>query len=177
MTPKERKDLIFRKSRPLARRFEVMDGGNYSKDTGILWAAYQAGSFEMPTDLTQEEFMGEIEATMQKFQDLWIIDDDTKKYSTGRGPVGLVGSNSIGLIVEPKFMFFKWASCRNVLKSTVAFLNMIKGSLRTGIILIRVNNKRSVAEHLKKYDLLFFLGKSNDNEYLYSVRGRGSVNA
>lgn len=176
MTPKERKDLIFRKSRPLARRLEIMEGEHYSKDVGILWAAYQAGSFSLPEGLTQDQFMGEIDKTMNGFHSLWVIDDDSKAYSSGRGPVAIVGANSSGLIVEPKFMFFKWANCRNVIKSIVAFINMIKSSLRTGIVLVRTDRKnKSIADHMKKYDLLFFIGKSSENEYLYTIRGRGSA--
>lgn len=175
MTPKERKDLLFKKSRPDIRRFEVMDGEKYSKDVGILWAAYKAGSFSIREGMTQEEFMAEIDTTMSGFQSVWVIDDDTKIYSSGRGPIGLVGANSSGLIVEPRFMFFKWANCRNILKATVAVLNKMRGSLRTGIILIRADKaKRIIADHMKKYELLFFIGKSGENEYLYSGRGRGS---
>jgi hypothetical protein len=29
-------------------------------------------------------------------------------------------------------------------------------------------------DHLKRYDILYFVGKAADNEYLYSIRGRGS---
>ena len=176
MTPKERKDLIFRKSRPEIRKFALMDGEHYSKDVGILWAAYQAKSFALREGMTQEEFMVEIDATMHGFQNIWIIDDDTKTYTSGRGPIGLVGANASGLIVEPRFMFFKWATCKNVLKAMVAFLSKVKGSLKTGIILIRTDKERQViADHMKKYDLMFFVGKSAENEYLYSGRGRGSA--
>ena len=142
MTPKERRDLIFKKSRPDIRKFEVMDGEKYSKDVGILWAAYQAKSFPLPEDMTQEEFMVEIDKTMNGFQRVWVIDDDTKTYASGRGPIGLVGANSAGLIVEPRFMFFKWATCRNILKSVVAFLSMIKGSVKTGIVLVRAGKDK-----------------------------------
>ena len=176
MTPKERRELIFKKSRPEIRKFEVMDGEKYSKDVGILWAAYQAKSFQLPEGMTQEEFVVEIGKTVSGFQNLWVIDDDTKTYPSGRGAIGLVGANASGLIVEPRFMFFKWATCKNVLRAMVAFLSKVKGSLKTGIILIRTDKeKQSIADHMKKYDLMFFVGKSAENEYLYSGRGRGSA--
>lgn len=176
MTPKERKDLIFKKSRPLARKLAIMEGDNFSKDAGILWAAYKAGSFTIEPGLTQEQFMEIIDTTFKTFQNVWIIDDDTSAYSSGRGPIGIVAANAIGLIVEPKFTFFKWATCRNILKATVAFLTMLKGSLETGIILIRSDDTtRGVTDHMKKYNLLYFIGKSGEREYLYSGRGRGST--
>lgn len=173
MTPKEKLRKLFLKSRPDVRPLKIMDGEKYSKDAGILWAAYKAGSFTIEPNMTQEQFMMAIDATIKGFATVWIIDDDTKAYSSGRGPVGLVGSNSAGLIVEPRFTFFKWATCRNVLKATVAFLHKTRRAVNTGIVLIRIDGeKRGIAEHMKKYGLLFFVGKSDQNEYLYSGRGR-----
>jgi hypothetical protein len=175
MTPKERRDRLFRKSRPRARKLVIMDGDKYSRDIGILWSAYKAGSFTIEAGLSQEDFMVEIEKTLGGFKEVWVIDDDTKVFSSGRGPVGMIGANASGLIIEPRFVFFKWATCRNVLKATVAFLQMIKRSVDTGIVLVRTpKERRVIAEHMKEYDLLFFLGKSAENEYLYSGRGRGS---
>jgi hypothetical protein len=29
-------------------------------------------------------------------------------------------------------------------------------------------------DHMKEYGLLYYIGKTNPGEYLYSVRGRGS---
>lgn len=177
MNAKQLKDLIFRKSRPVARRLTIVAEDKFTKDAGILWAAYQAGSFTtLEAGLTQEQFMQKIEVTMNSFNSIWILDDDCKQYSTGRGPIGIVGTTNIGLIVEPIFTFFKWASCRNILKSIVAFLNMIRRSEKTGIVLMRTDDKkRRIIEHMKKYYSVLFIGKSADNEYLYSIRGRGGV--
>ena len=176
MNAKERKALLFRKTRPHAREFVLMDGDKYSKDTGILWAAYQSGSFKIAPDMSQEDFVQELQATVDQYQSMWLIDDDNASFSKGRGAVALVGSKVVDLIVEPEFMFFKWATCRNVLKCTVAFLNMVKSSSKTGILIVRTSNeKRQVADHMRKYDLLYFIGKSRENEYLYSIRGFGSA--
>lgn len=177
MTPKERKSWLFKKSRPNVRPFVLMDGEKYSKDTGILWAAYQAGSFKISAGMTQEQFAEELKTTVENYSAIWIIDDDNALYSSGRGPVALVVSKVVDLIVEPEFMFFKWATCRNVLRATVAFLNMAKSSTKTGILLVRADaKKRKMADHMKKYELLFFMGKSKESEYLYSIRGFGSAN-
>ena len=175
LTAKELRERLFRKSRPQARKLEILDGDQYSNDMGVLWAAYKAGSFSMPTMLSQEDFVKLIEESFKEFQHLWVIDDDNNAFSSKRGPVSLVGANSVNLIVEPKFLFFKWASKRNALRSVVAFLNMIRNSKKTGIALIRTTrDKMTLPDHLKRYDMLYFVGKSADNEYLYTVRGRGT---
>jgi hypothetical protein len=175
LTAKELRERLFKKSRPQARRLEILDGDQYSKDMGVLWAAYKAGSFSMPTLLSQEDFVKLIEESFKEFQHMWVIDDDNNAFSSKRGPVALVGANSVNLIVEPKFLFFKWASKRNALRSVVAFLNMIRNSKKTGIALVRTTkDKMTLPDHLKKYDMLYFIGKSAENEYLYTVRGRGT---
>lgn len=176
MNPGDKKSMLFKKSRPNVRKFILMDGEAFSRDTALLWAAYQAGSFKMEPGLSQEDFVKQVMVTAEQFETLYVVDDANKNFKGGLGPVVLVGAKQAGLIVEPQFMFFKWATCRNVLRCTVAFLNMVKSSTKTGILLVRATDeKRSVAEHMKKYGLLFFMGKSGDDEYLYSVRGLGSA--
>ena len=175
MTPKEKRDRLFKPDKPLVRRLEIMDGEGYSQDMAILWAAYKAGSFRIPEDLTQEAFVTEIERFFSQFGQVWIVDDRNRRFQKGAGQVGLVMTNNVDLIVEAKFGFFKWASPRNVLRATAAFLNMVKHSTKTGICMVRATkDKRTLPEHLKDYDLLYYVGKVSVNEYLYSIRGRGS---
>ena len=175
LTPKALRERLFRKSRPEARRLEILDGETYSRDLSVLWAAYKAGSFKLKAALTQEEFVIQIEQIMTSYQHSWVIDDDNKSFSSGRGPVALIGANIIGLIIEPRALFFKWASRRNILRASIAYLNMIRHSKKTGIVLVRTErNHMTLPDHLKRYDMLYFIGKSAENEYLFSVRGRGS---
>lgn len=175
VTPKELRERLFKRSRPEARRLEILDGEAYSKDLGILWAAYKAGSFKYPDELTQEEFVLQIEESMKRYQHSWLLYDDSKAFSSGRGPVALIGANTLGLIVEPVCVFFKWATPRNKLRVSVAFLNMIRHSKKTGIVLVRTEkSKMTLPDHLKRYDMLYYVGKTGENDYLYSVRGRGS---
>lgn len=174
MTPKERKERIFKKSRPNVRRMEILDGEQYSTDFRILWAAYKAGSFRMP-ELSQAEFIKLMESELGKFEKVWVVDDGNKAFRDGKGPVALVGTNSMGLVIEPSITFFKWATKRNILRCSVAFINMLKYSTKTGICMVRCPRElRKLPDHLKGYDMLHYIGKAADNEYLYSVRGRAS---
>jgi len=173
--PKAKRDRLFKKSKPFIRRLEIMDGEQYSKDIAILWAAYKAGSFALPPELTQGEFIEQVEKNIEQYVNTWIVDDDSNVFAAKRGPVAMVSTVSADLIVEPRFLFFKWAKPKNILRAMVSFLNMIRHSKKTGIILLRVGKENMLLpNHMKSYDLLHYIGRSSDNEYLYSVRGRGS---
>ena len=175
MTPKERRDRLFKSSRPLVRRLEVMDGEQYSSDMALLWAAYKAGSFHLPEGLSQEDFVKAIEEYFANFKQVWIVDDRNESFSKKNGQVGIVLTNSVDLLVEARFGYFKWATKRNILRMTAAFLNMVKHSTKTGVCLVRTTkDKMKLPDHMKKYDLLYFVGRVAPNEYLYSIRGRGS---
>lgn len=174
MTPKEKRDRLF-KDRPMVRRLEILDGEAYSADMGVLWAAYKAQSFSLPKDLDQESFVKAIEAFFANFAQVWIVDDRNHSFSKQRGAVGLVMTNTNDLLIEAKFGFFKWATKRNILRASAAFLNMVKHSTKTGVCLVRTSkDKRTLPDHLNKYELLFYVGKISADEFLYCLRGRGS---
>ena len=175
MKAKELRDRLFRKNRPVIRRLEILDGETYSDDMRVLWAAYRAGSFVLPEGLTQEQFVSAIEDGLNAYSQAWIIDDANGSFSAGHGQIALVGTNAIGMMVEVKPLFFKWATKRNILRASVAFINMLRHSKKTGIVLVRTQKeKMTLPDHLKQYELLYFLGQAAENEYLYSVRGRGN---
>lgn len=173
--PQKLLDRLFKPEKPLVRRLEILDGDQYSSDMGVLWAAYKAGSFNLPPELTQEDFVKAIEAYFSQFAQVWIVDDKNKNFSKEKGQVGLVLTNSVEMLIEARFGFFKWASSRNILRATAAFLYMIKRSTKTGVCMVRTSkDKRTLPEHLKDYGVLYYMGRVSENEYLYSVRGRGS---
>lgn len=147
----------------------------YGRDMGVLWAAYKAGSFEAPEGMTQELFAEWILGQSKVFNDLLIGEDHSQAYKGGMGPVGIVGVNQQNLLVEAVGQSFKWATKRNVLRLSVAFLHMITLSKKTGVCMVKTNGKTQlVADHMKKYRLLFYVGKTAKDEHLYAVRGRGS---
>lgn len=176
MNAKERRDALFRKSRPHFRKADLLNlDGSYGEDMKILWAAYKAGSFAAPEGMTDSEFAGWLLNQAQSFQTLWIGEDQSKAFKSGKGPVCIVATNSQGMLVTVEGQPFKWATKRNILKVCVGFLHMITKSNRTGAVMVKGDEKsRKLLDHLNKYKLLFYVGKSNPNEYLYSVRGRGS---
>lgn len=171
---KQKRNRLFRAGRPKVRRLEILDGEQYSKDMGRLWVAYREGSFNLPVDLTQEQFLLAVEGMQKEYNQLWVIDDRSDAYPEGVGPVAMVGTKINNLLITADGMPFKWASTRNALKCAVSFLHMITHSTATGVVFVRCNKKNvPFWEHLKAYRLLFPLGRIDKDEYLFYVRGRG----
>ena len=141
----------------------------------MLWAAYKAGSFPVQPDLSPEQFAEWVVNEARGFNTLWIGEDVNDAYKSGKGPVCLVATNTQGMVISAEGKPFKWATRRNVLRASVGFLHMVTKSNKTGLVMVKCDDtNRPLADHLKKYGLLFYVGKSGMNEYLYSVRGRGS---
>lgn len=176
MNFKERRDRLFKRGRPHFRKADLMNlDGSYGPDMGILWAAYKHGSFQAPEGMTQEQFADWIIAQAKNFTSVWIGEDDNKHLKGGRGPVGVVSITQNDLLVLASGQPFKWALKRNVLKLAVGFLHMITLSAKTGVCMVKVDKKsQGIADHMKKYGLLHFVGKTGQDEFLYSIRGRGS---
>jgi hypothetical protein len=176
VSPKERKSRIFKKSRPHFRKADLMNlDGSYGDDMKILWAAYKAGSFQAPEGMTDAQFAEWILANARLFQNVWLAEDESKAFKSGKGAIAVVCTNNQGLMVTVEGQPFKWATRKNILRTAVGFLHMVTMSHKTGIVMVKGNEKtRSFLDHLGKYKLLFYVGKTNTNEFLYSVRGRGS---
>ena len=176
MTPRERRERLFKKSRPHFRKADLLNlDGSYGEDMKILWAAYKAGSFQAPEGLTDSQFAEWIVNQAKGFQTLWIGEDESKAYRSKRGPVGVAAMNAQGLLVTVEGQAFKWATKKNVLRLCVGFLHMITKSNKTGVCMVKGDDRsQPLLDHLKHYGLLYYIGKTNPGEYLYSVRGRGS---
>jgi hypothetical protein len=176
VSPRERRERLFKKSKPHFRKADLVNlDGSYGADMGILWAAYRAGSFEAPEGMTQAQFAEWIVSQARRFSTLWIGEDETRAFKNGRGAVGIVGTTADGLLVMAEGQSLKWATKKNVLRLAVGFLHMVTKSNKTGVCMVK-GSERSVPllDHLKDYGLLFYIGKTSPQDYLYSVRGRGS---
>ena len=173
---KLRRERLFRKTRPMVRRLEIMDGEAYTRDIGVLWAAYKAGSFAtLKPEMDENEFIAEIEALQKVHDQVWIIDDFNAAYKDQRGPVALACTKSFDLVVNAEGVMFKWASKRNALRCAASFLNMLKHSKKTGICMVKGSRAQvPFLKHLAGYDLLYYVGKPSEAEWLFSIRGRGS---
>ena len=175
MTPKTRRDRLWKDSRPNVRRLEVMDGEQYGKDLGILWAAYQGGGFvSLPREMDQNAFLQAMSPVVDS-GNVWLIEDRNKAFSSGAGPVVITTSIQDGLSVVVSGESFPWATARNRLRCAVAFLWMLIHSKKVGVVFTKAPRKMKKAySHMKEYGVLNYVGKVGDDVYLYAVRGRGS---
>ena len=172
MKQSEVRDMIFKKGRPFVRPLK-----DDNSDIGILWVSYKAGSFKMlPNDLTQEAFLEFIDSLRAKYTDVWLVEDVNAAFPTaGKGPVMVVGTMRQAMVLKAEWNPLAWASNRNLLRCVVSFLNMIKHSKKNGVCM--VTSKKSDRKfwfHFRKYDLLHYIGRVAQDEYLFSLRAIGS---
>ena len=174
---KEKRDRLFRKSRPLLRPLQIYDGEKYHTDIGLLWAAYEDGCFyELPRGLEQEQFANEVEWLSQS-RELLLSEDFNSAYKSERGPVALISVSGDGWKIEPHVEFFPWSTKRNVLRTAVAFFQMVRYQ-KIGVCIVKALNGSTILfDKCKEYGVLFYVGKivngdPRGDEYIYSIRGR-----
>lgn len=170
---KKRKE-IFKDSRPFVRKYE-------ESDLGFLWAAYKNGSFPIRPDLTQDQFLVEMVNRFGSFDVLWIIEDDSPGFKSGRGQVGLVGIKTDGWIYEPLIYFFKWATQINRTRSLVSLCHLMRFQKDIGVFLIKaVESEKPIFDAMKDYGVLYFRGRipygsPSGDLFMYSINGRKGV--
>lgn len=177
MKPKERRDRLFKTSRPNIRELTLVDQHGYTKDMAILWGAYKQGAFNLP-DVSQEEFATIMADSIAEFQKKWMIEDNTSKFESGYGPVGMVYAVYNGWELIPSIELFSWASTRNKLRAAVSFLQMMRYDKTIGIVSVNsLKDSKNFFNHVSKYGVLKYVGKIPDGDergdkYLYYIRGR-----
>lgn len=173
MNPKEWRDKLFKDSRPLVRK-------HAETDNGFLWAAYQRGSFNLPEGLGQPEFLIAMSEAFGSYDDRWMIEDDSKGFRSGRGPVAIVGIQTDGWAVVPQAFFFQWATKENVLRAMVGFFQMIRYQKDIGVCRVEVLADRAKQlNRMKKYGVLYFRGRIpngsvNGDVCTFSIAGKRS---
>lgn len=177
MTSKEKRDQLFRKSRPLIRQVQIYEDDKYHKDIGILWAAYSERPFyDFPKELTQKEFVSRIEEITQQI-DWMFAEDKTVAFESLFGPVALIAVSTDGWRIEPHTIFFPWATARNKLRVSISFFQMARYK-KIGVCIVRcLENSVTLFNHCRDYGVLHYVGKivngdPRGDEYVYSVRGK-----
>ena len=150
---------LFKKSRPHIRPLEA-------KDMGWLWAAYKAGSFKFPENLTQPEFDQHMREALRNARH-YLVEDGNKKFQSAYGPIGLIGVVSDGSKIEPAVAVFKWATPRNVLRGFVAFFQWVK-SQDISECVVRASAKEKIMKLCVDYGVLY----PRTMETVYGVRGK-----
>ena len=180
MKPKEKRDRLFKSSRPHVRPLQLFEDGK-GKDIGILWAAYKAGSFDipqMPQDLDRDQFIDFMLDVISRYSKGWIVEDKNREFKEGYGAVGFILAADNGWELEPHFEKFSWASARNVLRTFVSFLQMMRYSKEIGIVnLYTLETHKNLFDHVSEYGVLRYVGKMphgdiRGDRYIYYTRGK-----
>jgi hypothetical protein len=180
MSPKEKRDRLLKKDRPLIRPLQVYDGENYHKDIGILWVAYKGKPFEwLKEGLSQEQFASAIE-TLSENEPLSVAEDRNRHFKN-KGVVALITSPSDGWKVEPHMQFMPWATKRNILRVVVSYLQYVRHSKNFGVCVVHsMENSKRLFDKVCEYGVLHWVGKvvngdHRGDDHLYSVRGKRNV--
>lgn len=174
MRPIERRERLFRHSRPNLRAFEFFDGDEYHKDIKILWVAHENKPLPGMGKVTQEEFVAEIGNTGAE---ILMIDDENRQYKD-TGPIGVILVYGDDWKIEPHATFFPWATKKNILRSAVAFFQWARNSRKIGCVLTSVlPDGKNLYDRVCKYGVLHYVGKvingdPRGDEYLYTVKGK-----
>ena len=175
---KIKRDRLFKKDRPFIRPLNIYDGDKYHKDMGILWAAYLRDEYyDFPKDMSQEEFANYVEE-ISKTTELLMIEDFNSGYKN-RGPVAFVMVYYPDYWrMQPHAVFFSWATPKNILRASVAFLQKVRYSRTVGVCIIHALQKsKNLFDRCIQYGVLSFVGKMRrgdprGDDFIYSVRGR-----
>ena len=167
-----KKKKFFKKSeKPFIRPFT-------KDDMWILWAAYKEGSFPHMEEMSKEDFYAEISVKSSKYQFLFLVEDNNKKFKAGRGPVCIIGANTDGWKFEPHVDYFKWATKYNMIRTTLCFLNWISFNKDVGVCVIRsLDNTVNLFKYMREYIGLNYVGMMpqgdiRGNEHIFCLLGK-----
>ena len=105
--PKEKRSLLFKHGKPFIRPIQIYQDDEYSRDVGILWAAYKRHPFEIfGPDLDQEQFVESLEILSSE-ADLLFIEDKNRGYDD-KGPIMFLALYSDGWKAQPHAEFFPY---------------------------------------------------------------------
>ena len=178
MKPKERRDRLFKTSRPNIRKIELFGEDGFGRDMGVLWGAYKMGSFRDMPEMTQEQFAEYWVNVAAEYQKRWMIEDVNTKFSEGRGPIGVMMAVYNGWELEPHFEPFAWATPKNILKGVVGFLQMMRYDKDVGIVNVySLKDTKRFFKHVTNYGVLRYAteipnGDIRGDRYIFYVRGR-----
>lgn len=172
MTPKEKRERLFRKTRPNLRAFEIYQGNEYHRDLKLLWVAHQQKSIELIGDVSQEQFAHYVEEMSSQY-DLVMVDDPKE--------IGIIRLGDDGWLYEPHVIFFPWATKRQILRVCVGFFQWARCSRKIGCIEVRCGyESKNLFDHVCTYGVLHYVGKiingsPKGDTFIYSVKGKKNV--
>src|SRR5690606_21429257 len=134
MTPKQRREKLFKGTKPRVRKIQ-------EDDWKWLYGAYRYP--EPPKDEEDfHQFQCHAAEVLAGYDDAYIIEDRHKKFRGNYGPIGLTPVMYNGWTLEPHVQWFPWATTLNRVRGTVAFLMFARYSNEIGVTVVK-----SLEEH------------------------------
>jgi len=167
LNPKNNRDKLFKNITPLVRPISIED---------MRWI-YGAHKLIGGTD-EQKEFADKFANQMERYPEVFIIEDRNSKFKGKWGPVCLVPCIYNGWRLEPELQWFPWARNENRIRSTVAFLLYCRYSRDIGITLLHIPDRfKTFFRKIKKYVTLYQSarvpgGLQSGNDNIFYVRGK-----
>ena len=174
MTPKDRRNRLFKDFKPVVRPLAV-NGEIDPDDQKYLYAAYkeQGGELDDP-----QEVIANMITMMAEFDLAFFVDDQSKSFKKGHGPVGIVGAMYNGWEFQPHVTWLPWANKMNKLRAVVGILMYCRYNKDAGISIIKtLEDDRQFFKKLKKYapiygDYKIPHGDHRGDQYIFYVRGK-----
>lgn len=156
---KKNRERLFKHSKPVIRPISLATDEGFGKDMAILWAAYKTGSFDLE-EMDQKEFSEYVLNKTSGFTDGWIVEDYNPKFKESKGPIMAILGIYDGFQLEPHMEKFSWASSRNIIRATVAFLQKMRYDKNIGVInIFSLSKDKKYFDYIrKKYGVLGYVG-------------------
>jgi hypothetical protein len=168
---------LFRKSKPVLRQFVTHEGQELSSDMGILWAAHKRESFPMP-EMDERAFTDFVLQWLSGFGLVLMMEDENAGFRKGVGPVCLICVSSNGWMICPQVFWFSWATPRNKLRCSVAFVQKTKHDKTVGACEFRTEHLGvKLAQHICKfvptwrYVGKIWFGTPSGDQFIFSIKG------
>lgn len=178
MTPKDRRNILFKDFKPNIRPFTNENGEISPDDQKYLYAAYKQNGGELNDP---EEVLKEVLSNVSEFDMLFFIDDKSKQFKKGYGVIGMMAVMYNGWEFQPHIEWMPWTTKKGMLRGIVGAAIYCRYSKDIGITLIKcLENDRAFFKRLKKYapvygDYKIPHGDHRGDQYIYYIRGKKDV--
>ena len=171
MTPKEQRAKLFKGAKPFIRKLEQDD---------LKWL-YAAWKYPEPPGDDYDKFEETVLPNLLEYKEAFIAEDLNIKFKEGWGVVGVIPT-----LIDidqweyiPHVHWFPWATNKNKLRVSVAFVMFARYSNDIGVCIYKSFDKtRKFFDKLKKYAPIYKIkdripnGSPVGDVYLYYTRGR-----
>ena len=170
MTPKERRERLFKGLTPKIRLMEEDD---------LKWLY---GAYKYPKPIGDEEdraqWLEKIQVTLAGYDEAFIIEDRNTQFQNNWGAVAVFPSMYNNWKLQPSANWFPWATKLNKIRCTIAFLMFARHNRDIGVTVINaVNDDKDFYRGLKRYAPIYPVGKipcgdPRGDENLFYIRGK-----